>query len=123
MRPFRWREGTLHVDSVPIAAIAEAVGTPTYVYSAQGIRAAFERFQAAFSALAPELHYAVKACPNLSICRMLHELGAGMDVVSGGEMERAWLAGVPMDEVVFAGVGKTEAEIRAVVAALAEFVA
>lgn len=112
-QPFAWKDGQLHVDSIPLAEIAGAAGTPTYVYSATGIRAAFERLRAAFAELSPELHYAVKACPNVSICRLLHELGAGMDVVSGGEMERAWLAGTPMKDVVFAGVGKTEAEIRA----------
>ena len=110
---FSWRDGCLNADDVPLPAIAEAVGTPTYVYSAGAIRAAYRRLQAAFAPLAPRLHYAVKASPNLHICRLLRELGAGMDVVSGGELERAWLAGTPMQDIVFAGVGKTDEEIRA----------
>jgi len=110
---FHWRDGVLHADDVPLPAIADAVGTPTYVYSAPAIRAAYRRLEAAFAPLGARLHYAVKASPNLSICRLLRTLGAGMDVVSGGELERAWLAGMPMSDVVFAGVGKSEGEIRA----------
>ena len=110
---FQWREGVLHADEVPLPAIADAVGTPTYVYSAPAIRAAYRRLEAAFAPIGARLHYAVKASPNTWICRLLRGLGAGMDVVSGGELERAWLAGVPMADVVFAGVGKSEAEIRA----------
>src|SRR5688572_439512 len=112
VRGFHWRDGTLHADGVPLPAIAEAAGTPTYVYSASSIRAGYERLAAAFAALRAELHYAVKASPNLHLCRLLRELGAGMDVVSGGELERAWLAGTPMADIVFAGVGKTDDEIR-----------
>jgi len=110
---FRWRRGVLHADEVPLPAIAEAVGTPTYVYSAPAIRAAYRRLEAAFAPIGARLHYAIKASPNLWICRLLRGLGAGMDVVSGGELERAWLAGVPMSDVVFAGVGKSDAEIAA----------
>ncbi len=109
---FEWRGGILHAEDVPLPAIAEAVGTPTYVYSAGAIRAAYRRLAAAFAPLGARLHYAVKASPNLHLCRLLHELGAGMDVVSGGELERAWLAGAPMADIVFAGVGKTDDEIR-----------
>lgn len=110
---FRYRDGVLEVEGIPVEAIADAVGTPTYVYSAPAIRRAFERMQRAFAPLNARLHYAVKASSNLHICRLLHELGAGMDVVSGGEMERAWLAGVDMGDIVFAGVAKTEDELRA----------
>ncbi|MFZ5787322.1 MAG: diaminopimelate decarboxylase [Acidobacteriota bacterium] len=113
MNAFEWRDGRLHADDVPVEAIADAVGTPTYVYSATAIRASFHRLRAAFAPLGAELRYAVKASPNLHLCRLLRTLGAGMDVVSGGELERAWLAGAPMAEVVFAGVGKSEAEVRA----------
>lgn len=113
MSGFTWRDGRLHVDDVPLTAIAEAVGTPTYVYSASAIRAAYRRLASAFAPLGARFHYALKASPNLHLCRLLRELGAGMDVVSGGELERAWLAGAPMSEVVFAGVGKTDVEIRA----------
>jgi diaminopimelate decarboxylase len=110
---FEYREGLLHAGPIPVAKIAEAVGTPTYIYSADGIRASYKRLQRAFSALGAQPHYAVKACSNLHICRLLHDLGASMDVVSGGELERAWLAGAPMEEIAFAGVGKTAAEVRA----------
>lgn len=113
MNPFEWRDGRLHADDLPIEEIVALAGTPTYVYSATAIRAAYRRLQEAFSPLGAHLHYAVKACPNTNLLKLLHSLGAGMDVVSGGEMERAWLAGVPMSEIVFAGVGKTEAEVRA----------
>jgi diaminopimelate decarboxylase len=111
--PIRWRNGVLTVDEVPVPAIADAVGTPTYVYSATAIRAAYRRLAAAFAPLGARFHYAIKASPNLHLCRLLRSLGAGMDVVSGGEMERAWLAGTPMSEIVFAGVGKSDDEIRA----------
>jgi diaminopimelate decarboxylase len=111
--PIHWREGVLTVDRVPVPAIAEAAGTPTYVYSATAIRAAYARLSAAFAPLGARFHYAIKASPNLHLCRLLRSLGAGMDVVSGGEMERAWLAGTPMRDIVFAGVGKSDDEIRA----------
>jgi diaminopimelate decarboxylase len=88
------------------------VGTPTFVYSADFIRSSYRRIERAFSPLNAHLHYAVKASSNLHILRLLHELGAGMDVVSGNEIERAWLAGVPMKDMVFAGVGKTDREIQ-----------
>ena len=110
---FEYREGVLHAGPIPVAKIAEAVGTPTYIYSADGIRASYRRLQRAFSPLEAQPHYAVKACSNLHICRLLHELGASMDVVSGGELERAWLAGADMQEIALAGVGKTVDEVRA----------
>lgn len=113
MQGFTWHRGVLHADRVPLPAVAELVGTPVYVYSASAIREAFAAFRSAFAPLRPKIHYAVKASPNLHLCGLLRSLGAGMDVVSGGEMERAWLAGCPMSDIVFAGVGKTEAEIRA----------
>jgi diaminopimelate decarboxylase len=113
MNPFTWRDGHLHADEVPVAAIAAAAGTPTYIYSARAIRAAYRRLETAFAPLGAHLHYAVKASPNVHLCRLLRSLGAGMDVVSGGELERAWLSGAPMADIVFAGVGKSDSEIRA----------
>ena len=110
---FTYRDGELHAGEVPVSEIADTVGTPTFVYSADAIRSAYRRIERAFSPIGAHLHYAVKASSNLHILRLLREQGAGMDVVSGGEMERAWLAGTPMREIVFAGVGKTEAEQRA----------
>ena len=110
---FTYRDGVLHAGAVPVSEIADAVGTPTFVYSAEAIRSNYQRIERAFAPLGAHLHYAVKASSNLHLLRLLHEQGAGMDVVSGGEMERAWLAGTPMQDIVFAGVGKTEAEQRA----------
>lgn len=106
----------LYAGELPVAALAEAAGTPLYIYSADAIRSAYARMRDAFAPLGAELHYAVKACPNLHVLRLLRGLGAGMDVVSGGELERAWLAGTPMEEIAFAGVGKTDAELRAALA-------
>ena len=110
---FTYRNGVLHAGEVPVSEIADAVGTPTFVYSAEAIRSNYKRIERAFAPLGAHLHYAVKASSNLHLLRLLREQGAGMDVVSGGEMERAWLAGTPMQDIVFAGVGKTEAEQRA----------
>lgn len=113
MHGFHWQDGILHADGVSLERLAEAAGTPTYVYSASAIRDAYRRLADGFAPLGVRLRYAVKASPNLHICRLLRSLGAGMDVVSGGELERGWLAGAPMAEIVFAGVGKTDEEIRA----------
>jgi diaminopimelate decarboxylase len=113
MDGFEYRDGELFADEVPVRAITDKVGTPTYVYSASGIRAAYGRLKHAFGPLGVRTLYAVKASSNLHLLRLLHGLGAGMDVVSGGELERAWLAGVPMADIVFAGVGKSDAELRA----------
>ncbi len=113
MDGFHYLDGRLHAEEVPVEAIAEEVGTPAYVYSAAAIRASYKRLKRAFAPIGAHLHYAVKSSPNLHLCRLLHQLGAGMDVVSGGELERAWLAGTAMDDIVFAGVAKTEAEVRA----------
>ena len=110
---FHYVGGRLHAEDVGVEAIAEAAGTPLYIYSAGAIQNACERIRTAFEPLGAKLRYAVKASANLQLCRLIRGFGAGMDVVSGGELERAWLAGTPMEDIVFAGVGKTEAEVRA----------
>ncbi len=110
---FTYRDGVLHAGDVPVTEIADAAGTPTFVYSADAIRSSYRRIERAFAPIGAKLHYAVKASSNINILRLLREQGAGMDVVSGGELERAWLAGTPMEEIVFAGVGKTRAEQKA----------
>jgi len=102
---FAYKDGVLHAGEIPVPEIADAVGTPTYVYSADAIRSNYRRIERAFAPLGARLHYAVKASSNLHLLRLLREQGAGMDVVSGGELERAWLAGAPMADIVFAGVG------------------
>ncbi len=113
MQGFEIRDGALAVENVPLATIAEQVGTPLFVYSAGAIRA---RYRALADALAPvgaAIHYAVKANSNQAVISLLREMGAGADVVSGGELARALAAGVPADKIVFAGVGKTREEMAA----------
>lgn len=112
MDHFHYRGGVLHCEDVPLSALAEKVGTPTYVYSSHTLTDHYDRLKAAFAPLNPLFCYSVKSCGNLSICRLLGERGAGMDVVSGGELFRAVQAGVPASKCVYAGVGKTDEEIR-----------
>lgn len=113
MDHFNLIDGELHVEDVPLARIAEAVGTPVYVYSA----ATFQRHARAFrDGLAgierKHLAFAVKANPNLAVLRLLANEGFGADVVSGGELARALAAGMAAKDVVFSGVGKTRAELE-----------
>jgi diaminopimelate decarboxylase len=105
----------LHCERLPAEEIARLVGTPCYVYSKATLVEHFDRLAAAFAPLKPLICYSVKSCGNLSICRLLGERGAGMDVVSGGELYRAVAAGVPASKCVYAGVGKTDAEIEAAI--------
>jgi len=101
-----------------LAAIARAVGTPVYVYDAAMIRARFATLSAALRRRFPvHVHYAVKANSNLAVLALLRELGAGADIVSGGELFRARAAGFPPATIVFSGVGKTDDEIRDALAA------
>lgn len=117
-RPFRYQERILSCDGVPLDALADSYGTPLYVYSASQLRERFGLFQAAFAS--PDkagsftLCYAVKANSALAILRMLAKLGAGFDIVSGGELERVRRANrAALTRVVFSGVGKQEWEIDA----------
>jgi diaminopimelate decarboxylase len=103
----------LLIDGQSASDIAEQFGTPVYAYSHSAMTSNFKRLEAAFAPVSPLLCYALKASGNLHLLRVMVDLGAGLDVVSGGELERAWLSGVPMSKVVFAGVGKTEREIAA----------
>jgi diaminopimelate decarboxylase len=114
MDHFTFRNGVLHAEDVPLPAIAEAVGTPVYVYSAATFRRHARVFREALSAL-PNVHfaYAIKANPNLAVLRLMANEGYGADVVSAGEMARALAAGMPADAIVFSGVGKTHAELAA----------
>lgn len=108
---FHYRDGALCCDDVRLEAIAEATGTPVYVYSAARIAANVERLRAAFDPLGAAIHYSLKANANLALVRLLHSLGLGMDAVSAGEVYRAQRAGVAPEQIVFAGVGKTAAEL------------
>lgn len=116
MDHFEYRDGELHAEEVRLAALAERVGTPAYVYSAATFDGHLDRLRGAFAPLDPLVCFAVKSCANVHVLRRLGARGAGMDVVSGGELYRARAAGVPGDRTVFAGVGKTEDEIRAALA-------
>ncbi|QRF68198.1 diaminopimelate decarboxylase [Ponticoccus alexandrii] len=113
MDHFIYRGGQLWAEDVPVAEIAEQVGTPFYLYSTATLVRHFRLFDEAL-AWGPHLVcYAMKAASNQAILKTLAEEGAGMDVVSGGEYARARAAGVPGERIVFSGVGKTEGEIRA----------
>jgi diaminopimelate decarboxylase len=113
---FAYRDGEVWCEDVPVAALAARFGTPLYVYSQAAIEARFAVVRRAFG---PSAHicFAVKSNGNLSLLRLLARLGAGFDLVSGGELERLRRAGVPTSGAVFAGVGKDEAEVRAAHAA------
>jgi diaminopimelate decarboxylase len=110
---FVYRNGLLHAEEVPLARIAEAVGTPFYCYSSGAVTSAYESFAGAFRDRPALVCYALKANANLALVRTLARLGAGADVVSEGEMRVALAAGVPAERIVFAGVGKTDAEMAA----------
>ena len=112
---FTYRDGRLHAEGVALDRLAEAVGTPFYVYSASALESAYLRFAEALKAegLDALVCYAVKANPHLAVVGTFAGLGAGADVVSEGELRRALAAGVPGARIVFAGVGKTEAEMAA----------
>ena len=113
MDHFEHRDARLHAEDVDVREIADAVGTPAFIYSAATLRTHFERFRDAFAPIDPLICFAVKSNANLAVLRLLGELGSGMDVVSGGELRRALEAGIPADRCVFAGVGKTERELDA----------
>lgn len=108
---FIYRQGTLAAEQVSLAALAEAVGTPFYCYSAQAIEDAYRDFAAALEGLPATICYALKANGNLAVVATLARLGAGADVVSEGELRKALAAGVPAKKIVFAGVGKTPGEM------------
>ena len=114
MDHFAFRDGVLHCEDVPLPAIAEAVGTPVYIYSAATFRRHARVFREALSGLdRVHLAYAIKANPNLAVLRLMANEGYGADVVSGGEMARALAAGMPGAGIVFSGVGKTPSELAA----------
>jgi diaminopimelate decarboxylase len=112
MNAFEYREGQLHAESVPIETLAETYGTPLYVYSRGHLEAQYRALQTALARVNPAIYFAVKSNSNIAVIATLAGLGAGADVVSGGEILRARRAGVPAARIVFAGVGKTEPEIE-----------
>jgi len=112
MDHFRYREGALWAEGVALSDIAEAVGTPVYVYSTATLLRHYRLFEEALAGLPHLVCYAMKANGNLAVVRTLAEAGAGADVVSAGEYLKARAAGVPAGRIVFSGVGKTRAEMR-----------
>ncbi|MFP1644389.1 diaminopimelate decarboxylase [Pontitalea aquivivens] len=112
MDHFLYKDGVLHAEDVAIPEIAAAVGTPFYVYSTATLTRHYRLFEEALAGMDHLVCFSVKSNGNIAVLRTLGQLGAGMDVVSGGEYLRARAAGVPGDRIVFSGVGKTPAEIR-----------
>lgn len=112
MDHFLYRDGTLHAEDVAIADIAAAVGTPFYCYSTATLTRHYQLFTDALSPMPHLVCFAIKSLSNLAVLKTLGDLGAGMDVVSGGEYLRARAAGVSGDRIVFSGVGKTREEMR-----------
>ncbi|MFQ3649223.1 MAG: diaminopimelate decarboxylase [Gemmataceae bacterium] len=111
MDHFVYRDRQLFCEEVPVRSLAETYGTPLFVYSTATLLHHLKQLQTAFAPAAPLISYSIKSNPNLAICRLMAEHGAGFDVTSGGELYRALKAGGTGDKIVFAGVGKTDAEI------------
>src|SRR5216117_1613176 len=117
MKHFDYRNGVLHAEAVNLIELADAVGTPFYCYSTATLERHYRVFSEAFADEKALVCYALKANSNQSVLRTLAKLGAGADVVSGGELKRALAAGIPPEKILFSGVGKTETELRAALAA------
>ncbi len=113
MNHFRYRAGTLFVEDVPLSRIAEAAGTPTYVYSTATLTRHFRVLSDRFAGQDHLICYSVKASSNLALLRLFSKLGAGFDIVSGGELDRVIRAGGDPRKTVFSGVGKTSEEMAA----------
>lgn len=112
---FHFRNGEYYAEDVAVSKLAQQYGTPLYIYSTAQITENYQALKSALtdSGLKTEIHFAVKANYNLAVLRHLQQLGAGADVVSGGEMRRALAAGIAPDHIIFSGVAKTDAELRA----------
>ncbi len=119
---FHYRDGALMAEEVPLATIAAAVGTPAYVYSTAGMCAQLQALQTAFAGQRMMICYAIKANSNIAVIRTLANAGAGAEIVSGGELQKALQAGVPADQIMFAGVAKSRDEMaQALDAGIAQF--
>lgn len=112
MNHFQYRDGVLHAEAVNLTALADQVGTPFYCYSTATLERHYRVFAEAFAGVSTLVCYAMKANSNQSVLKTLAKLGAGADVVSGGELKRARAAGIPPEKIVFSGIGKTETELR-----------
>src|SRR3954471_7797393 len=113
MNHFDYRNGVLHAEAVNLIEMADAVGTPFYCYSTATLERHYRVFTEAFAGEKTLVCYALKANSNQSVLRTLAKLGAGADVVSGGELKRALAAGIPPEKILFSGIGKPEPELRA----------
>jgi diaminopimelate decarboxylase len=111
MHHFAYRNGVLHAEAVNLASLAQAVGTPFYCYSTATLERHYRVFAGAFADVPSLVCYSLKANSNQAVIATLAKLGAGADVVSGGELKRALAAGVPPDKIMFSGIGKTAAEL------------
>jgi diaminopimelate decarboxylase len=111
MHHFEYRQGKLYCEEVSIETIASEVGTPFYCYSHATLSRHFHAFDSAFSEVDHLTCFSVKSCSNIAVLNLFASMGAGMDIVSGGELHRALAAGVPAEKIVFSGVGKTEDEL------------
>jgi diaminopimelate decarboxylase len=112
MNHFIYKDNELHCESVAIADIAKAVGTPFYLYSGATLTHHFNTFDKSFGELPHLTCFAVKACSNLAVLRLFSNLGGGADIVSGGELYRSLKAGIDPRRIIYSGVGKTEEELR-----------
>ena len=112
MQAFPYRDGELYCEDVPVAKLAEQYGTPLWVYSKSFILGQLKQIQTAFAEVDPVICYSVKANSTLGILKVIRDAGCSFDVVSGGELYRVKAAGGDTSKVVFAGVGKTDEEIR-----------
>ena len=112
MDHFAYYDGELYAEKVPVSRIASEIGTPFFCYSTATLRHHYRVFTEAFSGVDAAFCYAVKANANLAVIRTLAELGAGADVVSAGELERALAAEIAPAQIVFSGVGKTPSELN-----------
>src|SRR5258708_5211962 len=115
MHHFVYRAGAMHAEEVDLAALADAVGTPFYCYSTATLERHYRVFAEAFADVPSLVCYAMKANSNQAVIATLARLGAGADVVSGGELKRALAAGIPPERIMFSGVGKTADELAAAV--------
>jgi len=111
MHHFAYRDGVLHAEAVNLDTLAAAVGTPFYCYSTATLTRHYQVFAGAFADVPALVCYAMKANSNQAIIKTLAKLGAGADVVSGGELKRARAAGIPANKIMFSGIGKTESEL------------
>src|SRR2546425_4672254 len=109
---YPYRHGQLCCEGVPLTKLADAVGTPAYVYSRAALLESYAAYDHAFKDVPHLVCYSIKANSNLAVLATLARAGAGADIVSGGELHRALRAGVPPQKITFAGVGKTREEMR-----------